>query len=426
MKTNQKPQSHPGKYVGWIALGNFLENYDFALYIHFASILSFLFFPPYFNPDETITFSFTITLFCSLFATFVWGKIADLHGRKVPLVWSCIIASGAMCLIPIQASIFEKTIFSALFFCFLRGCVDFALTGEYLSTNIYITESYPQKKASFYSALVDGICNLGVIAGLLTSVFCLRYLGENGWMYPFFIGGSVAIIAAFTRKKVQESLDFQMVTIQAKEISIPITKIWRDNLFFLKKIIAIETLFGFGFFFVYLYLPKFLIKGGYTPEEILWNNMFVALIQGIACVFYGFLSLKVYALTITKVRSVILLIWSIFLLFTFSDYIQDPHMVFVVQGLTVLLALDHIPAIPIFLKAFPIITRARSFNTAFCLGKNLMYVFTAFFIYSIEEVVGHMGVIAIFCAVILLFIWGVFTFLSKKIDTIQYNANYTY
>lgn len=416
---------HPAKYVRWLALGNFLENYDFALYIHFASILSFLFFPPYFNPDQAVTFSFSITLLYSLLATVVWGNISDGRGRKIPLVWSCIIAAVAMVLIPIQASIFERTIFSAFLFCFLRGCVDFALTGEYLSTNIYITESYSQKKASFYSALVDGVCNLGVIAGLITSIVCLKYFKE-GWKYPFFIGAAVAVVAAKVRSDVSESIEFQKLTLNQDELRVSFAKIWETHKSSLQKITCIEMLFGFGFFFIYLYCSKFLMNAGYTPEQILLNNALIAGVQGLASVFYGVLSLKVYALLITKIRAVILILWAVSLIFTFRTFVQDPQMIFVIQAVSVFLALDHIPAIPVFLKSFPVQARSRSFSRAFFIGKNLMYILTSIFIYMIEEQWGYEAVIVSWLVIIGLFTWGVFTYQAEDKIPVALKIKYTY
>lgn len=411
MNFTKQPQSHPSKYVAYVALGNFLENYDFALYVHFASILSFLFFPAYFNPDDSIVLSFTISCMISLVATKFWGYISDIKGRKVPLVWSCWIAGIAMFLIPLQATIFEKGLLSAFLFCVLRGCVDFALTGEYLNTNLYITESYPQKQASFFSALVDFVCNMGVATGLLSAVWCMANLGEHGWKVPFVIGGCVALGGWWTRRKIKDSLDFLRIPISPLDLSREQYEKARKELKPLwRKVVGIEMLFGFGFFFVYLYCPKFLLAAGYTVGDVLWNNLYVGLVQGLASLLYGVMALVIPALTITKVRGLILFGWSVFLIFVFSTWVKDPNMVFLIQAVTVFLALDHIPAIPVFLKKFPVIIRARSFNDAFFYGKNCMYLLTAFFIYSIEALIGSVGVIFIWCSIIAIFCYAIWTF----------------
>jgi MFS transporter, MHS family, proline/betaine transporter len=411
--------THPAKYIYYISIGNFLENYDWALYIHFATLLSFLFFPSNFNPDDSILFGFCMTLICSFAANIVWGYIADTKGRKVPLVWSCIISAAVFFLIPIQGMIFERTIFSAIIFCLLRGMADFALTGEYLSTNIYIAESYKPHMTAFYSGTIDAICNAGVVVSLLISYVCLQYLPEKigcipSWTIPFFIGSSVGLVGYNVRKKVKESLDYQVLKYSQTEKIHSLKEIYRYYAHNINRLVGIEMLFGFGFVFVFIYCSKLLHDAGLSTSEILLNNALISVAQGVASFMWGCLGKIDDPIKVTKLRSYLLILWIVTLWFHFPSIMIDPTQIMIVQAISVTLGLDHIPAIGAFLKGLPTQARSRMFNRAFFIGKNVMYILTSFVIYKAAEKYGIYIIFFMWLTLGIIFAYCVHTYMQES------------
>lgn len=413
-----QPTGHSLKNLWFIALGNFFECYDFALYTHFAVILSPIFFPASFNPDDSLVFSFILLMFFSIAATLVWGTLSDLKGRKVPLTLSCIIAGIGMFLIPFIPNFLKPSLEAAILFCILRGCINFALMGEYLNSNIYITESYSKKMSSFYTAWIDGLACLGDISALGTALVFMKYFPENGWKYTFWAGSFLVVLGWIMRQKMEESISFQRI-ILSKPISLNgLREFLNGHSYNFKRFIAIESLFGCGFVFIFIYCSKFLMRGGYEATDILFNSLQLIVVQCLACLVYGGLSLVICPLLITKVRSVILFFWLLFLVFTFDGIVKDLFMLKIVQGVSVILMLDHIPAIPIFLKAFPIQLRSRTFSCAFLIGKSVVYILALLIFNVIEQALIVSDVIIFLIFFASLFMWAVFTYKTyEDLDT---------
>lgn len=425
MNTDQS-QSHPLKNLWFITLGNFFECYDFALYTHFSVILSPIFFPAFFNPDDSLVFSFILMMFFSIMATLVWGTLSDLKGRKVPLRWSCIIAGIGMFLIPFIPNFFKPSLEAAILFCILRGCINFALMGEYLNSNIYVTESYSKKMSPFYTAWIDGLACLGDISALGTALFFMKYLPENGWKYTFWAGSFLIALGWIMRQKMEESLSFQRIKI-SKPISLNgLKEFLNGHSYNFKRFIAIESLFGCGFVFIFIYCSKFLIREGYGTTDILFNSFQLVVVQCVACLIYGVLSLVICPLLITKVRSVILFFWLLFLAFNFNEIIKDLFMLKITQMVSVLLMLDHIPAIPVFLKAFPIQLRSRTFSCAFLIGKSIVYIIALLLFNIIEQGLGLPWVIMLLMVFASLFMWAVFTYKTYEDLDISLKVQYEY
>jgi MFS family permease len=287
----------------------------------------------------------------------------------------------------------ERTLYSAFLFCLLRGIADFALTGEYLSSNIYIAESYSKSQTAYYSGLLDLVCNLGVVASLVISFISLRFLPQKiyevpSWTFPFFIGSIVALVGYQTRKKVKESLDYTILKYSSEEKIVSIKEIYLYYKHNILRIVGIELLFGFGFVFVYVFCVKLLVEAKMSPSEILLNNAIVALIQGLSSYMWGWLAYDYDPIKITKMRSYLLLIWILSLGICFSSFITSPVEIFVCQCFSVILGVDHIPSIGVLLKGLPIQARSRTFNKAFFIGKTVMYILTSFVIYKLSDMFG--------------------------------------
>jgi MFS transporter, MHS family, proline/betaine transporter len=411
MGMNNSFSKKPLVYLG---IGNFFECFDFALYTHLAAILSPLFFPSFFNPDESLIFSFVTLMLFSLLATLIWGTVSDLKGRKVPLVWSCLCAGIGMILIPFIPDFLEPSISAAVLFCCLRGVVSFSLTGEYINTNIYITESYPQKRSPAYTAFIDGFACIGDLTSLGLATLCLKYLPSWGWKVCFFSGSFLLFAGFFFRRNLQESLSYSRLTTSKDQYLNSVQTIkefLNGHTLNFYRFISIESLFGCGFVFIFIYCSKFLLQIGYKSDEILINSIFLIIIQMLACFLYGGLSLFFSPIMITKVRATILCFFLVGLLtYGFEQVVCNPSHLFIVQAICVLLMLDHIPSIPVLLKSFPIQLRSRVFNSSFLVGKSIVYILTLLLFDVLEKVAGFSGVVVLLILFSTLFIWGIFTF----------------
>ena len=131
--------------VAAAAFGNALEWYDFAVYTYVASIISKSFFPP---GDDAAALLATFAVFGLGFVVrpvgaIVIGRLGDVLGRKIPLIWTMglmAISTAMIGFIPTYSSI---GIAAPILLVFARLLQSFSVGGEFTTSITYMVEWAP-------------------------------------------------------------------------------------------------------------------------------------------------------------------------------------------------------------------------------------------------------------------------------------------
>ena len=192
----------PIKITALVIAGNILEYYDFLLFMHLGPIITPLFFPGYSSKE---THFLSMLLFGMAFVIrpiggFIFGRIADLKGRKKALVqsvkWAIFPAFG-LTLLPAYESL---GILSTFIFVFLRLFQGIALGGEYPNAGTYLMEYY-KNKHGFISGILAASGTIGSILGFGMALLCsLESAPEWLWRCGFMLGGIAGIFSYQMRK----------------------------------------------------------------------------------------------------------------------------------------------------------------------------------------------------------------------------------
>jgi len=194
------------KVTGLVIAGNILEYYDFLLFMHLGPLITPLFFPGYSSKE---THFLSLLLFGLAFVIrpiggYIFGRIADLKGRKVALVqsvkWALFPAFG-LALLPTFETI---GVLATYIFVILRLFQGIALGGEYPNAGTYLVEYY-KERLGLISGILGASGTIGSIIGFTLAYFCSQE-GAPSWLWRvgFLLGGFGGILSYYLRKHLVE------------------------------------------------------------------------------------------------------------------------------------------------------------------------------------------------------------------------------
>jgi len=207
--------------------GNLVEWYDFYVYTAFSLYFAKAFFP---EGDQTAQLLNTAAIFAVGFlmrpvGAWLFGRMADLHGRRVALTTSVLLmclGSALIAVTPVYATI---GIAAPVVLLLARMIQGLSLGGEYGCSATYLSEMATADRRGFYSSFQY----VTLIGGQLTAMLLLIALQKLaltpaeldawGWPIPFAIGALLSVIAFLMRRDLHETEAFEQATRREGSIS---------------------------------------------------------------------------------------------------------------------------------------------------------------------------------------------------------------
>ena len=200
--------------------GNLVEWYDFYVYSAFSLYFAKAFFPA---GDQTAQLLNTAAIFAVGFlmrpiGAWLFGRMADRHGRRVALTTSVLLmcfGSGLVAVTPVYATI---GIAAPVILLLARMIQGLSLGGEYGTSATYLSEMATADRRGFYSSfqyvtLIGGqLTAMLVLIALQKVVLTPEELDAWGWRIPFAIGALLSAVAFWMRRDLLETEAFQRAT----------------------------------------------------------------------------------------------------------------------------------------------------------------------------------------------------------------------
>ena len=202
--------------------GNLVEWYDFYVYSAFSLYFAKAFFP---EGDQTAQLLNTAAIFAVGFlmrpiGAWLFGRMADRHGRRVALTTSVLLmcfGSGLIAVTPVYATI---GIAAPVILLLARMIQGLSLGGEYGTSATYLSEMATADRRGFYSSFQY----VTLIGGQLTAMLVLIVLQKLvltpaeldawGWRIPFAIGALLSVIAFVMRRDLLETEAFKRASLR--------------------------------------------------------------------------------------------------------------------------------------------------------------------------------------------------------------------
>jgi MHS family alpha-ketoglutarate permease-like MFS transporter len=251
-------------FVG--SAGNLVEWFDFYAYSAFALYFAKSFFPSESQTAQLLNAAaiFAVGFLMRPFGGWLFGHIADRHGRRLALTVSVLLMCLGSLIIAVTPTYATIGLAAPLVLLLARLVQGLSLGGEYGTSATYLCEVAHADHRGFYSSFQY----VTLIGGQLTAMLVLLALQQLlltdeqleawGWRIPFFIGAGLAVVVYFMRRDMHESEAF----LEARAMGVrpnPLKELAKH-----RREVAIVvglTLGGTVAFYTYTtYMQKFLVN----------------------------------------------------------------------------------------------------------------------------------------------------------------------
>ncbi|MFW1939039.1 MFS transporter [Acinetobacter junii] len=196
------------------ASGNLVEWFDFYIYAVFAAYFTHALTAPDMEPTTKAIYVwgvFAASFFMRPIGSWLFGRIADRHGRKKSMVISiCLMAlsSFLFAALPTYDQVGMLAPFLLLMVRLLQGL---SVDGEYGAVATYMSELGLKGQRGFFASFQYVTLSGGQLLASLLGVILLGFmteqqLNDGGWRIPFVIGGVAALLSLAARSRLEETL----------------------------------------------------------------------------------------------------------------------------------------------------------------------------------------------------------------------------
>ncbi|VWD05724.1 alpha-ketoglutarate transporter [Burkholderia contaminans] len=261
--------------------GNLVEWFDFYIYSFCA-----LYFAPAFFPSGNTTTQLlnTAGVFAAGFLMrpiggWLFGRIADRHGRRNAMMISVLMMCGGSLVIAVLPTYAQIGALAPALLLVARLFQGLSVGGEYGTSATYMSEVALKGRRGFFASfqyvtLIGGqLCALLVLV-ILQQTLSAGELKAWGWRIPFVVGAAAALISLYLRKSLDETSTSES---RDKKNAGTIRGVWQHKG-------AFFTVVGFTaggsliFYTFTTYMQKYLVNTAGMHAKTASNVMTVALL----------------------------------------------------------------------------------------------------------------------------------------------------
>jgi len=202
--------------------GNLVEWYDFYAYSFTALYFAGNFFP---SGDRTTQLLNTAGIFAAGFfmrplGGWLFGWVADRHGRRTSMMISVLMMCGGSLMIAMLPTYATIGAMAPVLLLLARLIQGLSVGGEYGTSATYMSEVATPGRRGFYASfqyvtLIGGQLLAVLVLVGLQAVLTGDEIKAWGWRIPFIIGAIAAVVALFLRRSLAETASQE--SMNAKE-----------------------------------------------------------------------------------------------------------------------------------------------------------------------------------------------------------------
>lgn len=243
--------------------GNLVEWFDFYVYSFCSLYFAHIFFP---TGNTTTQLLQTAGVFAAGFLMrpiggWLFGRIADRHGRKISMLISvCMMCLGSLVIACLPGYESIGTWAPALLL-LARLFQGLSVGGEYGTSATYMSEIAVEGRKGFYASFQYVTLIGGQLLALLVVVVLQHVLDDAelrawGWRIPFAIGAALAVVALWLRRQLDET--------SKKEVRIlkeagSLKGLWRNRRAFI-MVLGFTAGGSLSFYTFTTYMQKYLVN----------------------------------------------------------------------------------------------------------------------------------------------------------------------
>jgi MFS family permease len=211
--------SQPRKQIGTViraAGGNFLELYDYLVYVYFAGYIASAYFPAR-NQVTSLMLAlgtYGVASIARPFGAVILGSYMDRAGRRKGLLLTLSLMAAGTVSVAVTPSYSTIGLLAPLIITAGRLVQGFSLGVEAGGVNVYLAEIATPGNRGFYCSWQGASQALGVIAAtalgvLLTAILSKQQMADWGWRVPLLAGCAIVPILFWLRRSLPETTVFE-------------------------------------------------------------------------------------------------------------------------------------------------------------------------------------------------------------------------
>lgn len=260
--------------------GNLVEWFVFYIYSFCA-----LYFAPAFFPSGNTTTQLlnTAGVFAAGFLMrpiggWLFGRIADKHGRRAAMMISVLMMCGGSLVIAVLPTYAQIGALAPLLLLVARLFQGLSVGGEYGTSATYMSEVALQGRRGFFASFQYVTLIGGQLCALLVLVILQQTLSSDalkawGWRIPFVVGAAAALISLYLRKSLDETSTSE--SRKAKDAGT-IRGVWQHKGAFL-TVVGFTAGGSLIFYTFTTYMQKYLVNTAGMHAKTASNVMTAAL-----------------------------------------------------------------------------------------------------------------------------------------------------
>jgi metabolite-proton symporter len=261
--------------------GNLVEWYDFYAYAFTSIYFASAFFPTGDSTSQLLGTAgiFAVGFFMRPLGGWLFGWMADTHGRRTSMVISVLMMCAGSLLIAVMPTYTTIGAMAPMLLLFARLVQGLSVGGEYGTAATYMSEVASKGNRGFYSSFQYVTLIGGQLLALLVSVVLQALLTTDqlkawGWRIPFVIGAVAALVAMYLRRSLAETASHE--TMHSKEAG-SLLQLMRH-----KRAVLIVFAFTMGgslYFYTFTtYMQKYLVNTAHMDAGVVSIVMTAVLI----------------------------------------------------------------------------------------------------------------------------------------------------
>ncbi len=202
---------------------------------------------------------------------YIFGHIADRHGRKNALVYALTLMGVATLLIAITPGYAVLGALAVVFLLIFRILQGISFGAEFGTASTWVVEyAAKSKHRAFWGAWTGFAIPFGLLLGFgsvlaVTSSMSHAAFVSYGWRLLFVLGFLVAVVGIIIRMKLTDSMLFDNYRKKRKVLDYPASRAWKEMPGRILGTSLVNAMFGGTFFLAFVFGTSYMTAVGFTP-----------------------------------------------------------------------------------------------------------------------------------------------------------------